>query len=475
MAVRVTRCSTCNVEFGITSYGTAFRYEVPVTSRTLSPMFLTYAAVGGGLVAVIIVLIGVGMSAGNSLKREAHQPDAPAGRDLTKVPEVAVADPIAHGVGPNQARSKISQLISNIRNENNQGQDRFVLANMDRRPELRGMPFIMGDACRQNKAKAVSFQASVSAVRDGLEADASRADDKHQHAPFWATYMSGTGQQGIDTDHGIAALTQILAPERSTMRATLLAKLKQSNRPEATRAIARSAVFDTDADVRYAAVAALKDRPNADYDDVLLRGLRYPLPKVARQAAQVMLALGRKDLLPQLAAYLDEAAPGDPVPAKVDGRDVCVVNEVVRINHHRNCLLCHPPSGTGSTDEVPGVIPIPGSPFPSSPKDAYGSAQSLGEPMVRADTTYLRQDFSVMMPVANAAPWPEMQRFDFLVRARIVEGKELAMLQEAVKARAADFVSANHQAALEVLRQLTGQDAAPNAAAWQRVIGANRQ
>ena len=119
---------------------------------------------------------------------------------------------------------------------------------------------------------------------------------------------------------------------------------------------------------------------------------------------------------------------------------------------------------------MPGVIPIPGLAFPTSPKDAYGSAQSLGEPMVRADTTYLRQDFSVLMPVTGATPWPDMQRFDFLIRKRIVEGKELAALQAMMKDRGADFVSENQKAALQVLRDLSGQDAAPNAAAWQRVL-----
>jgi hypothetical protein len=41
-----------------------------------------------------------------------------------------------------------------------------------------------------------------------------------------------------------------------------------------------------------------------------------------------------------------------------------------------------------------------------------------------------------------------------------------------MKARAADFLSENHQAALKVLRDLSGQDAVPNAAAWQRVLAA---
>jgi hypothetical protein len=78
----------------------------------------------------------------------------------------------------------------------------------------------------------------------------------------------------------------------------------------------------------------------------------------------------------------------------------------------------------------------------------------------------------VLMPVTGAAPWPEMQRFDFLVRTRVVEGKELAALQANMKARAADFLSENHKAAMKVLRDLSGQDAAPNAAAWQKVLAA---
>jgi hypothetical protein len=129
---------------------------------------------------------------------------------------------------------------------------------------------------------------------------------------------------------------------------------------------------------------------------------------------------------------------------------------------------------TGQPNEVPGVIPIPGSAFPTSPKEAYGAAQSTGEPMVRADTTYLRQDFSLMMPVENAAPWPALQRFDFLVRTRLIEGAELASLVAKVQARPVGFLSENHKAALDVLRRLTGQNAEPNQAAWQRVLEENK-
>ena len=37
---------------------------------------------------------------------------------------------------------------------------------------------------------------------------------------------------------------------------------------------------------------------------------------------------------------------------------------------------------------------------------------------VRADVTYLKQDFSVQLPVANPGQWPAEQRYDFVVRER---------------------------------------------------------
>jgi len=330
--------------------------------------------------------------------------------------------------------------------------------------------------------RARSFQSSVQAVRDGMDQDmrqSSRGQTPHseEHTPFWNTYLTETGNQGIDTDHGIAALSQILAPEPKSMRYELVKKLARSIRPDATKAIAKAAVFDLDEQVRFYAIKELMNRPKehaAQIDEVLMQGIRYPMASVAKQAAHAIFALKREELVPQLVAFLGEAAPGDPVEAKVEDRDVCTVREVVRINHHRNCLLCHPPTQTGSTDEVPGVIPIPGNPFSQSPGEAYGRAQSSGEPMVRADTTYLRQDFSAMMPVENAQPWPEMQRFDFLVRTRVVEGKELADLKQKVQARGANL-SENHRATVQVLAALTGhRDVAPTQAAWCEVIAANK-
>ena len=72
----------------------------------------------------------------------------------------------------------------------------------------------------------------------------------------------------------------------------------------------------------------------------------------------------------------------------------------------------------------------------------YGSRQSP-DIFVRTDMNYLRQDFSVMMKVENAKPWPEMQRFDFFVRTREVS---LAEAEDITKALAKQTPS-SHAAA----------------------------
>ena len=347
---------------------------------------------------------------------------------------------------------------------------------MKRRPETRGMPFVMGDACRMDAGKSQSFQTNVEAVRQSLDMDSPRRahgelDDTH--AQFWNTYSAQTAANGANSEAGIAALTQMIAPERAALRKTLVQRMSQSNRADATRALARAAVFDRDSDVRELAIHHLKNRDNGlakETKEILMQGMRYPMLSVAKQAALAVLVLDRnKELLPELVAMLDEPAPGDPVEKNVDDKAVCTVREVVRVNHHRNCLLCHSPSQTGQPNEVPGVIPTPGMPFAQSASEAYGSAQSQGDPMIRADTTYLRQDFSVLMPVENAAPWPDKQRFDFMVRTRVVDGAELNVLQERVRARAG--APTDHQKTVHLLlKQMTGQDAAPNRAAWERVL-----
>ena len=82
------------------------------------------------------------------------------------------------------------------------------------------------------------------------------------------------------------------------------------------------------------------------------------------------------------------------------------------------------------------------------PTSGYQTSPSTPDILVRIDMTYLRQDFSLMMPVADAHPWPEMQRFDFLVRTWQVTPAEAQAYEARRKADGPDQPSVYHRAAL---------------------------
>jgi len=89
---------------------------------------------------------------------------------------------------------------------------------------------------------------------------------------------------------------------------------------------------------------------------------------------------------------------------------------------------------------------------------------------VSFDVTYLRQDFSVKLPVTNAQPWPAQQRFDFLVRTRAITDKEAEVYGNLLRPAKNSDLSPYQQAALTSLRILTGRDTEPTATAWRGLL-----
>ena len=73
------------------------------------------------------------------------------------------------------------------------------------------------------------------------------------------------------------------------------------------------------------------------------------------------------------------------------------------------------------------------------------------------------------LPVAKVSPWPDVQRFDFLVRTCEVSEKEAQVLRELLRPVEGDL-SPYQRAAVASSAAATGQDAEPNAAAWRRVL-----
>jgi hypothetical protein len=225
--------------------------------------------------------------------------------------------------------------------------------------------------------------------------------------------------------------------------------------------------------VRAAAIDGLKLRRERDYTDILLAGFRYPLPAVSRRAAEAMVKLERKDLLENLVQVLEAPDPRLPVTRTRDGKEETIVRELIKVNHHKNCLLCHAPGNTENTPDgvLKVAVPLPGEPLP---RPSEGGYQNTPPPspdiVVRIDMTYLRQDFSMMMPVSDAHPWPEMQRFDFLVRTRVLTDTEAKAYAPSREDQEAGVLSPYHRAALYALRELTGRDRAPTPAAWRKLL-----
>jgi hypothetical protein len=431
--------------------------------------------------------------------------------DLTKVPEVTFEQitnlPAAKGLEHN------AHTIAKINHINQKKTDSFMAALLGKRADLAGLPFAMGDECRTKGDRSRHFKVALATVRGALgqqvmfqnvivpapsapgtstpqfkevirnvPVSAPGKGNRDTAEQFWDRFQASCIQQDkanakCDPPHQehvtvarVAALMQILGPEPASMRKGLVKYLAGISHVEATRALAKLAIFSSETEVRQAAIDALKIRRERDYTAILLAGLHYPLPAVAQRSGQAIVKLERNDLVGQLVALLDEPDPRLPVVKTVHKKQVPLVREVVRINHHRNCLLCHAPGNTPSVsaDVVTAPVPTPGQPFPS-PSEGYGSFQHP-DTLVRIDVIYLRQDFSMFEPVADAHPWPEMQRFDFLVRNRELTEEEAAVYQEKLSKREPGVLSPYHRTALAALRDLTGRDTEPTAQAWRKLL-----
>jgi hypothetical protein len=191
---------------------------------------------------------------------------------------------------------------------------------------------------------------------------------------------------------------------------------------------------------------------------VILSGFDYPWPPVADHAASALIEINDAPAVPELVKMLDKRDPA--LPYLDEKRKQARVRELVRINHLRNCCLCHAPSYS-SRDWIPGRVMEPGV---AIPVDYYGAPSGA---FVRADVAYLRPDFSTMQPVKNARPWPTMQRYDFVVRTRPATAKEVAHGEK----RLAGASYPQREAILTALRRLSGKDLGAATEAWRKDVG----
>jgi hypothetical protein len=370
-----------------------------------------------------------------------------------------------------------------------QGNARFthpILEPLLKRADLRGLPVAMGADCQLGRESAQNLQVlsrqlrahlAQSLPRDGIDI---RWDAAALRKRLIDGRLDGAGPSAANVDSwrqedALPTMVQMLQAEDRPVRLVLVELLARIPGRAASAALANRALFDLSDAVREEAVRALAKRPRDEYRSLLLDGLRYPWAPAADHAAEALVALGDRASNPQLLALLDEPDPAGPVvrtyrevdpallgpaprprgpwpaavvamderpgaaraaslldepndrvrPDPATAREVYVVREVVRVNHLRNCLLCHA-AATAATDPVRGLVPTPGQPLPAPFSTPYYEGQEGRNGIfVRADVTYVRQDFSVPQPVAKAGTWPAYQRYDYVVRMRYPTEEEL--------------------------------------------------
>jgi hypothetical protein len=271
------------------------------------------------------------------------------------------------------------------------------------------------------------------------------AEPLRDHLKHWRNVQKVAYRNERLQTRVLPALMQMLTAESTAVRRVLVENLAETEHPTASEALAHVALFDLTPEVRSEAIRALAARPAREYRHVLLAGFRYPWPAVADHAADALVTLNDYRAVPDLKNILNEPDPRAPF----SDQGTMKVRELVRINHLRNCLLCHAPSRS-ENEPIRAQVPKPGRPLP--PIDQYYPPSGEGI-LVRADVTYLKQDFALAQPVAGAAPWPDMQRFDFVVRVRPATEKELAADAE----KPADASHPQHDAVSWALKELNPQ------------------
>jgi hypothetical protein len=331
------------------------------------------------------------------------------------------------------------------------------------RPDLKSLPIRQGRSCQLDQRSAANLEA-FSRKLHYLVAQARPEESDGQHAmpallrKFLQEEARGKGRKWLRAE-AVPALQQILMQENQALRWLLVELLAEIPGPAASAALAQRAIFDLSAEVRALAIQTLNDRPRPEFRQVLLNGLRYPWAPVADHAAEALAALRDQEVVPILVSYLKEA---DPSPTS---KGPTLRREVVRINHAVNCLMCHAPAGT-LTDPVSSWVPG---------ITLLGTVRVQGRCMlediptesgflIRADITYLRQDFSIREPLKT--PGTDLvlhPRFDFLVRTRKVKAEEAKTL----KTKAAK--PQQREAVLFALRELTGTDAGSETNAWAKL------
>jgi hypothetical protein len=234
----------------------------------------------------------------------------------------------------------------------------------------------------------------------------------------------------------IPALMQVLMVAPDADRVTLARHLGGVAGKVASVELARIALYDPAPEVRHEAITALGARPAAEHKDALLAGFASPWPVVAEHAAEALVALRQTEAAPALVELL--LGPDPHAPYSKGGGPQTYVKELVRIDHRNNCLACHC-SSFAADDPLRAAVP------PLNDSGSYYAPKTPArqDAFVRADVTYLRQNYSVMLGG---------RRFDLLVRERAGTAADAA----AAESRKEGGLTQRQQALAFAVRELSG-------------------
>ncbi len=343
------------------------------------------------------------------------------------------------------------------------------LAKHYKRTDWLALPWKMGQNCQLGHEHAERLQVySVNLRR--LMRESTPSNDIRPDPEKLRKSLLGGGPSNLTWDKidALPTLVQMLQPEGRDLRMILVELLEKIDGKEATAALVQRAVYDVEVSVRERAVEALAKRNRAEYEPNLMQAMNAPWPPAAMHASEAIVSLNAKNLLPHLIQQLRSPDPRLPVPQMEKNEKVFYTREFVRVNHLSNCALCHAFSNS-KDDLVRGRIPMPGE---DPPPQYYQAATGL---FVRADITYLRQDFSLVQPVTNPGKWSGYQRFDYLIRTRRSTPVEIKLYNGLAKDNRLLDPSPQREATLSALRQLTNSDLGNTFEAWMPLLNPIRK
>jgi hypothetical protein len=406
---------------------------VPVETETIDPepppvgepVHMTAAVndAGGLIPAVPPIEVKQPPTVKEVLNRQRSQrTDEDLRKQLLSVPEIRIERRTVQEI---INKAELNAHRSNLRPD----QVHFTPDLLNTQADMMGLPWRRGADCQLGGEPATYLQQFSRRLRTALQqAKAKNDTDALAEAvrgciAEMARFRVKGNALSLDLAEAvIPALMQMLCAEGTAVRLVLVEHLASIDHRTANEALAKLAVFDLSEKVRASAINVLTQRSKKEARAVLLDALRYPWAPAADHAAEALVMLQDRDAVPELRQMLKAPDPKAPYFDYTDR--ATVVREVVKVNHLANCVMCHAPSNNTS-DFVRGKVPTPGEPLPV---EYYENPTGI---FVRADATYLKQDFSVIQPVDSPNHWPVMQRFDYIVRKRPATSEEVRQARQA--------------------------------------------